>query len=95
MSYRNLCLMVVGTFLILFVRPAPACAETTDIMKCESLNSARKECRAKHKISRVVLKVQLSKAKCIKNKTYGITGNGDKMWVSGGCRGKFNVWSGS
>ena len=95
MSYRNSCLIAVCTLLILFIRSAPAGAEITDTMKCESLNHARTECRAKQKIRKVVLKVQLSKAKCIRYKTYGIAIKGYSMWVSGGCRGTFTVRSGS
>ena len=92
MSYSKSCLIAVGTLLIIFVGPVPAFAKNSDI-KCESLNYKRTECGAKHKISKVVLKVQHSKAKCINKKTYGITGKGKKIWVNGGCRGTFNVSS--
>ena len=59
-------------------------------LRCESIDGARKECRAGGSAERVELVRQLSHAKCVVDDNWGWTK--DTVWVSGGCRAEFLLW---
>ena len=67
---------------------AATLAEAQTAVTCASTNGKYHECRVSA-TGRVVLSRQLSDQNCVEGKNWG-TKNG-MVWVSGGCRGEFNV----
>lgn len=60
------------------------------VLRCESKGGRWNHCRA-DSAGGVQLVRQLSKRPCIRDQTWGADGQG--LWVSGGCRGEFQVVS--
>ena len=65
--------------------------ESTEVMRAESWNYQYTEYSTEYStLSAVTLNNQESNSACTLGSTFGITG-GNKIWVSGGCRGTFNL----
>jgi hypothetical protein len=72
--------------LILATAAAPALAEQ---ITCESRGDRTEACGTVQPGSSVRLQQQISNSPCIEGRTWGA--NNDSIWVSGGCRGVFDV----
>ncbi len=59
------------------------------VVRCESRNYRRAECRMPNQIVRVDLLDQHSRARCTEGRTFGFRGN--RLWVNEGCVGDFRV----
>lgn len=73
------------------VRPAPP-ATSEQVIRCESRNNQRVDCLTDTRNATVTLRRQLSDARCVQNRTWGLTNRG--IWVTSGCRGEFLVTTG-
>ena len=60
-------------------------------IRCESTNNQNRSCNVDTR-GGVRLTRQLSGSACVQGRTWGYTG--DRIWVSGGCRGEFAVGGG-
>lgn len=73
--------------------PPPPPGPVVRQIACSSVNFTQQNCYVGSAGSAldVNLVAQYSNRPCIKNSNFGITGDQTAIWVSGGCRGLFNV----
>lgn len=67
--------------------------QASGVVRCESDNGRRRECRIPGGASgRVEVTRQLSNSACIQGRTWGVRGN--RVWVDRGCRAEFASYPG-
>jgi uncharacterized protein (TIGR02246 family) len=70
---------------------APAPAEQSSTVRCESGDMGRHSCTAPAEIIRAEVLRQISGSPCTKDRTWGWQGN--SIWVDRGCRAEFTVYA--
>ncbi|HVG24534.1 MAG TPA: DUF3011 domain-containing protein [Thermoanaerobaculia bacterium] len=61
------------------------------MVRCESVNNTRETCKVNARDRMVLVNQQLSANPCIINRSWGVSGDRDEIWVDKGCRAEFQV----
>lgn len=68
---------------------APAAAQNSVTVSCTSSNNSTRQCRVPENASSISYVGPDRSGRCQQGRTFGL--NGNRMWVSGGCSGQFEI----
>ena len=91
MRARLICFLVAALSAVGAVVPGDADARPKTMrVECNAIDVPFRMCPT-YSVGHVTLARQFSHARCLRDSSWGTTGDGSWIWVKDGCRGRFHV----